>query len=207
MCVHGHPLLVHPNCLEKAIGYQERVGHLDIETSNLNANYGMVISYCIKVDGEDKIYEGWLQDEDFKNKDGHYDKRLIEKCVQDMENFDRLIVYWGKDRRHDIPFLRTRALMMGVRFPFYHEQIVNDLYDTVKNKLRLGRNGLQTACSAFGIESKEHPITPEVWMKAIVGHDDDAIAYILKHNQEDVRSTEELWHKMNVFGSNPKTSI
>lgn len=207
MCEHGHPVLSHTACLEKALGFQERIGHLDLETSSLNANYGMVITYCIKVNGEDTIYEGWLQEDDFKDKAGYYDKRIIQQCVKDMENFDRLIVYWGKDRRHDIPFLRTRALMMDVPFPFYHEQIVTDLYDLVKNKLRLGRNGLQSACNAFGIESKEHPITSDVWMKATVGHDPESIAYILEHNREDVRSTDELWKRMNVFGSGAKTSI
>lgn len=206
-CEHGHSYLEHAGCLAKIIGHEERIGFIDIETSSLNANYGMVISYAIKVGGEDIIYKNWLQEEDFQNKDGHYDKRLIESCVLDMEEFDRLIVYWGKDRRHDIPFLRTRALMMGVKFPFYHENIVNDLYDIVRNKLRLGRNGLQSACTAFGIESKEHPLTPDVWMKAIVGHDAEAIQYILQHNIEDVISTELLWDKMNAFGSNPKTSI
>lgn len=206
-CPHGHSYLEHANCLERVLGHVERTGFLDLETSSLNANYGMVITYCIKLDGEDKIYEGWLNKKDFQDKNGHYDKRLIQQCVKDMSGFDRLVVYWGKDRRHDIPFLRTRALMMNLQFPFYQEQIVSDLYDLVKNKLRLGRNGLQSACNAFGIQSKEHPITPEVWQKAIVGHDKDSISYILEHNREDVLSTEELWHKMNVFGSNAKTSI
>lgn len=207
MCSHRQPLLSHPNCLAERIKYKERVGSLDIETSSLNANFGMVVSYCIKVHGEDKILEGWLEQEDFDEPNGHYDKRILEKCIDDMNQFDRLIVYWGKDRRHDIPFLRTRALMCGLQFPFYHENIVSDLYDLVRGKLRLGRNGLQSACTAFGIESKAHPITPDLWMKAIVGHDPDAIAYVLEHNREDVISTELLWDKMNKFGSNPKTSI
>lgn len=207
MCIHRHSYLEHAECLEKVLNRVEKVGFLDIETSSLNANYGMVLTYCIKSGGEDVIHEGWLTPSDFRNRQGHYDKRILKQCVTDMEKFDRLVVYWGKDRRHDIPFLRTRALMMGLRFPFYHEQVVTDLYDLVKNKLRLGRNGLQTACSAFGIESKGHPITPDVWQKAIVGHDKESIAYILEHNREDCISTEQLWEKMNVFGSLAKTSI
>lgn len=205
-CVHHQPYLSHPNCLAKMVHFEEKVGYLDIETSNLNANYGMVISYSIKEEGG-KILWGVLNQEDFMRSDGFYDKRLIENCVRDMEKFDRLIVYWGKDRRHDIPFLRTRALMMNVQFPIYQEQIVNDLYDTVKNKLRLGRNGLQSACTAFGITSKDHPITPDVWQKAIVGRNKKALAYVLEHNKEDVISTELLHQKIKWFGSEPKTSI
>ena len=124
-----------------------------------------------------------------------------------MGNFDRLIVYWGKDRRHDIPFLRTRALMMGLKFPLYQEQIVNDLYDTVRGKFRFERNSMARACEAFGIKSKAHPIDYKTWKKALVGHSDESIAYIYEHNKEDVISTEALYQAINHFSSNPKTSI
>ena len=207
MCDHGHPLIVHTSCLEKAIGYVERVGHLDIETGlSFSADYGMVISWCIKPDGEE-IMGDWLQKKDFKTTDENYDKRILGTCINAMGNFDRLIVYWGKDRRHDIPFLRTRALMMGLKFPLYQEQIVNDLYDTVRGKFRFERNSMARACEAFGIKSKAHPIDYKTWKKALVGHSDESIAYIYEHNKEDVISTEALYQAINHFSSNPKTSI
>lgn len=207
LCEHGHSLISHTACLEKELNWHERIGFLDIETSGLNANYGLVMTYCILSNDSDKMLEGWLTDKDFQRKDLNYDKRLIENCVADMAQFDRLIVYWGKDRRHDIPFLRTRALTMDVNFPIYHEQIVNDLYDVVKNKMRLGRNGLQSACTALGIESKTHPISPKVWLSATIGRNKAAMKYILEHNREDVFSTRELWRRLNQFSTNPKTSI
>lgn len=206
-CEHGHPLVCHTTCLEKEIKWHERIGFLDIETSGLNANYGLVLTYCILSNDSGKILEGWLTEKDFQRKDLNYDKRIIAKCIKDMSQFDRLIVYWGKDRRHDIPFLRTRALTMNLDFPIYHEQIVNDLYDIVKNKLRLGRNSLQAACIAMGIESKTHPISPKVWLSATMGRSKTAMRYILEHNREDVQSTQTLWRKLNRFSSNPKTSV
>lgn len=206
MCEHGHPLISHPACLAKAVHFEERIGYLDIETSNFDANYGIVISYAIKEE-DGKVLSGVLRDADFNDKDGNYDRRILQYCIEDMAKFDRLVVYWGKDRRHDIPYTRTRALMMGLQFPMYQEQIVNDLYDVVKNKLKLGRNSLQSACTAFGIESKEHPITPDIWKKAIIGRDKKALSYILQHNVEDVIATELLHKKLRWFSSEPKTSI
>lgn len=207
MCEHGHPVLSHTACLEKTLGYQEKVGYLDIETSNFSASFGVVITWCIKEDGGE-IYEGHLQTEDFENSEaGQYDKRIIQSCVDSMGQFDRLVVYWGKDRRFDIPFLRTRAVSMNVDFPLYQERVVSDAYDLVKNKFKFGRNSLAAACTQFGIESKETPISPQVWMDATLGRSTKAIQTILQHNKEDVISTEALWRKVHNYSSDARTSI
>lgn len=206
ICPHGHPYISHPNCLEKVIGYVENVGSLDIETSNFSASFGIVVTWCIKEHGG-KIIEGYLDGEDFNEKDGFYDKRIIAECVEAMKNFDRLIVYWGRDRRFDIPFLRTRAVSMGIEFPLYQESIVNDLYDIVKNKFKFGRNSLSAACTQLGIESKETQMSPEMWVRAAIGHDKKSIQWILQHNREDVISTEKLWDRISNFANTPKSSI
>lgn len=205
-CKHRHPILAHPACLAKLVGIPERTGFLDIEASNLSASFGVAITWCIKKYGGE-ILEDHITEQDFENENGQYDRRLLESCVKAMLEFDRLIVYWGKDRRFDIPFLRTRALTMDIRFPLYQERIVNDLYDTVKNKLRLGRNSLASACTQFGIGSKETPLSPQTWMDATIGRKSEAIQTILQHNREDVVSTEQLWVKLNGYSSSPKTSI
>ena len=207
VCPHGHSYLEHGNCLEKIVNHQEKIGHLDIETGlSFSADYGLVISWCIKDDGGEVLGD-YLTPKDFKTKDENYDRRILGTCVEAMGRFDRLIVYWGKDRRHDIPFLRTRALMMGIKFPLWQEQIVNDLYDTVRGKFRFERNSMARACEAFGVPNKAHPIDFKHWKKALVGHDPDSIAYIYEHNKEDVISTEALHHAIRDFSSSPKTSI
>lgn len=206
MCEHGHPLLSHANCLEKVIHYEERIGFLDIETSNFSAAFGVVVSWCIK-EKDGKVVGDYLTDEDFKDKEGFYDRRLIKGCIAAMGEFDRIVVYWGKDRRFDIPFLRTRAAMMGVVFPFYHELLVQDLYDIVKNKFKFGRNSLVAACSSLGISAKDTPVSPDMWIKATIGHDKKAIQYIYQHNKEDVVSTEQLWDRIIGYSTMPRTSI
>ena len=207
MCEHNHTLLEHTSCLEKAIGFRERIGFLDIETSNFSASFGIVVTWAILDDTHNKIYGDFLKDEDFKDKSGHYDKRILESCVGAMQKFDRLIVYWGKDRRFDIPFLRTRALSAGVDFPLYQENIVNDLYDVVKNKFKFGRNSLAAACTQLGINAKDTPMSPQMWVDAVVGRNKKAIGYIYAHNREDVVSTSKLWHRIKDFAGEPNTSI
>ena len=116
------------------------------------------------------------------------------------------MVFWGKDRRFDIPFLRTRALYWGLDFPDYKSLVVTDCYDIVKAKLRLHRNRLESVCDAFDIPSKEHRLTPEVWVRAMAG-DKKSLDYILKHNREDVISLEAVWKKLERFARNSKVSI
>jgi uncharacterized protein YprB with RNaseH-like and TPR domain len=205
-CQHGHVYLEHAACLEKVVGHKERVGSLDIETSNFSASFGVVVSWCIKEHGGE-LYSDHLIEKDFHDPRGWYDKRILNSCVETMKRFDRLIVYWGRDRRFDIPFLRTRAVPMGIEFPLYQESLINDAYDIVKNKFKCGRNSLHAICTHLGIESKDTPMSPDMWVKAVVGRDEESIGYILKHNQEDVISTEKLWNIISNFANTPNTSI
>jgi len=130
----------------------------------------------------------------------------MKQLCKDIRKFDRLIVYWGKDRRHDIPFLRARALTYNLDFPSYKEIIVNDVYDIIKNKLRLSRNRMQNACEHLGINAKTHPLKPKIWQRARAGCP-KSLKYILAHNIEDVVSLEALWKKVKPFTRQPNTSI
>jgi uncharacterized protein YprB with RNaseH-like and TPR domain len=203
---HGMPFLEHYNCWIKeqpASPITERIGCLDIESSNLKASFGIVLSYCIKeMDGP--IDEYVIKPSQLK--DGSFDRELLKKFYHDAGKFHRLVVYWGKDRRHDVPFLRTRAMKQGVDFPLYKEILVVDLYDWVKNKMSLHSSRLATACEELGIEAKGHKLSGDIWLKALSG-DAASLNWILEHNREDVRSTEALYKRLEPFVMNRKVSI
>jgi uncharacterized protein YprB with RNaseH-like and TPR domain len=208
---HGHTYASHPNCYFKEKPYfesaeapgVERVGFCDIEATSLNASFGYMFSYCIKeLDGG--ILEGQISPADIRSY--RFDYNIMKKLCVDIRKFDRIIVYYGKDYRYDIPFIRTRAVLHGLDFPTYKELIVNDLFDIVKKKLKLHRNRLETACNFFGISCKGHRLDPNVWQKAQAG-DQAALDWILEHNREDVISTELLWKKLHEYIRSPNTSI
>ena len=202
-CVHGHTGLEHPKCYEQAHGVREKIGFLDIEASNTEATFGLVLTYCIKEENG-KIYYGKITPEEIKN--GTYDRNLLKKCIKDMKRFDRLVYYWGGDNRFDIPFLRSRAVLYNLDFPLYKEIKGLDLYTYIKKKFRFHRNRLETACEFFGIPAKAHPIKFDVWVKALGGNQ-KALNYILTHNKEDVISLEKLYHKVLPYINIPNTSI
>ena len=199
-CIHRHNGLDHIQCFDKA-NPGERIGFLDIEATSLNASFGYMLSYCIKRHGGDVIKRPI---EPAEVKSHRYDKRLCEQFLQDIGEFDRLVTYYGT--RYDIPFLRTRCLYWNLDFPPMGTMFHTDMYFTVRNKLRLYRNRLETACDMFGIESKGHRLTPSVWQDAQTG-DKKAIDFVLTHNIEDVVSLEALWEKLNGHYRLNKTSV
>ena len=183
---------------------EERIGFLDIETTGLNANWDYIISWAM-VDNEGKVYGRVLTKKevlDWKK----LDKKLMKEFSETIKNFDRVVVYWGKDRRHDLPFLRTRCLKWKVYFPLYREVFVTDMYDIVKGKLRLHRNRLENVCDFLGIPAKEHRLDPDIWQKAKLG-DKKSLKWIWLHNLEDVISLKAVYERLNEFSASRKVSI
>ena len=200
---HRMPYLAHYNCYLNDFNVKEKVGFLDIETSNLAATFGIILSYCIKEQGG-KILGRALRKDELRG--DQEDRQLIKECITDINKFDRLVVYYGGDYRFDLPFIRTKAIEYGLEFPKYAEKIVTDVYTIVKKKLRLHRNRLETACDTFHIPCKTHRLDGKTWRAAGRG-DEKALKYILAHNKEDVISLEMLYDKVLVYIKQGKASI
>lgn len=199
-CPHRHNGLEHGACFD-AVHDAERIGFLDIEATSLNASFGYLLSYCIKPLGAETLKRP-IEPKDIKRH--RYDKALCSQFLSDLENFDRVVTYYGTG--YDIPFLRTRCLYWNLDFPPMGSIFHTDLYYAVRNKLKLHRNRLEVACDMFGIESKGHRLTPKVWQDAQTG-DAKAIAYVLQHNEEDVISLENLWNRLQGNFRTNKTSV
>lgn len=206
-CKHGHDYLTHYQCFldEKPLDspFVESIGHLDIEASNLNADFGYMLSYAIKVDGGDILGRA-LRPKEIK--DGTFDKVLVAELARDIRMFHRVTVYYGGDHRFDLPFIRTRALYHRVEFPLYRDVFCTDCWPIVRNKLRLHRNGLVNICELLGIEAKTHQMKPRLWCMAQMG-DQASLDYIWEHNKEDVVSLEGVYHAIKDYVPTAKRSI
>lgn len=200
-CIHRHDGFIHTACFDKAQDCGERIGFLDIESGgSLDADWGFVLTYCIKeLDGP--IIKRSITPAEVRAPlmdGGTKDKKLMERFCKDVWNFDTLVVYYGKDtggryQRHDIPFLRTRCAKWGVEgFPAWKQIKVIDLFDIVKKYFKLSRRSMQNACRLFNIKSKGLPFNMEVWQDCLAGHQ-KALDYVIRHNEQDVRSTEDLY--------------
>jgi len=206
-CRHGHTYLEHYSCFLKEAPETspiiEKVGFLDIEASNLHADFGYMFSYAIK-QREGDILGRVLTTQEIQN--FTFDRKLVRELCKDLKKFHRVVVHWGVDRRYDLPFCRTRALKYGLDFPLYREVLAEDTYSMAKAKLRLSRNRLENICNFFEIPCKQHKLDPGKWQKALAG-DEKSLQWIWEHNREDVVSLEGVWEKLNQHVHRSRTSI
>jgi uncharacterized protein YprB with RNaseH-like and TPR domain len=206
-CKHRHTFLEHYDCFlaesPNTSPLHEKVGFFDIESTGLKADFAYVFSYAIKIAGG-KILGRVLRPDEIKN--GVFDKNLMKELIDDLSKFHRVVVHYGADRRFDLPFVRTRAIRYRLDFPLYKQIAVSDTWLIAKNKLKLRSNRLGVLCEFFGIAAKEHPMNPDVWMRALTG-DKKALNFIWTHNKEDVRSTEALYGLIKDYAALDKRSI
>jgi uncharacterized protein YprB with RNaseH-like and TPR domain len=202
-CEHGHTGLEHYQCYLKQCPKQEVIGFLDCETNNLDSDFGILLSYAIKEFESDTIYKGVLEKSDTQSS-AEEDKRLVGRCVKDLLKFDRVITWYGK--KFDLPFIRTRALICGVDFPFYGGIKHNDIYYIAKYRLKLHSNRLENVCRVLFGETQKTHIDARYWRGALRG-DKTALAYILDHNIRDVMDLERVYLKLRDYAKPTDTSI
>jgi uncharacterized protein YprB with RNaseH-like and TPR domain len=206
-CIHRHSIKTHPNCFRKGLvkradWYKEKsIAYFDIEVSDLKANFGHMLTWCLKYKDDPKIRSGVITKEELFNY--QFDKRIIQEVIEELKNVDILVTYFG--RGFDVPFLRTRALYYDLEFPHYGSLVHWDLYYHVKRHLKVHRKSLDVVTNFFGISGKTH-IDWEVWVRAKYG-DPKALKEVLYHNEQDVIILEKLHNKLGVFSKWIRSSI
>lgn len=177
----------------------ERLSAFDIETSNLKANFGWMISWAMECDG--KIIGDRILRSEFL--DGTLDLRIMKSFLDALKNTDVLIDYYGTN--FDLPFLRTRAEILGLDFPAYGQKKHHDLYFSVRSKFQLSNNRLGTACEALGLAQKTHE-PAWVWNAARIGNQ-EAIDKLYKYNINDVAITRQLFDRIRKYVKLTRKSI
>jgi uncharacterized protein YprB with RNaseH-like and TPR domain len=209
---HGVLYIEHPKCFEREhpeaaqpSAVPERIGFLDIETSNLDANFGIILTYCIKVREEDTILCDTITKDDIANNEfDKPDKRLVAHLIEDMSGFDRLVAHYGE--RFDLKYIRTRALYLGLPFFDYGELNIDDTWVMAKNKLKLNSNRLGTVAEALFGHTDKNAVSFKYWIGAMHA-DEESLAYILDHNKRDVLELEKVWEALKDMIKRTKHSI
>lgn len=159
-----HDGVSHSSCYQKlhTVDFGERIGFLDIETTDLNADYGIITCYCLKDSRSPKIYEATITLDDIhkysskkRDVEPKEDTRIIHQLVEDLKNFDRLVLHYGCG--FDLPFIRTRAVICGVDYPTFGVYVMSDTWVMLKKKFKLSRNSLENGCRKLvGTTLKDH---------------------------------------------------
>lgn len=200
---HHHTYLTHYNCyLREHPEAIERLAFFDIEASNLDADYGIMLSWAIKPSDSGEVIGDVLTPADVKK--GYEDKRIVQSCIEALADFDKVVTYYGTG--FDIPFLRARALIVGVDFPTFGSLKHKDLYYTVKSKFKLSSRRLENACRQLLGSTDKTRIDAKFWRNGVRG-DKESLNYIFEHNCYDVLDLEKLYEKVIDFSKTNNTSI
>lgn len=162
---------------------------VDLETSSLNADYGMVLCGCIKPLG--KATEILRVDSYpiYKSKP-YADIRLIKDIRDKIATADILVTYNGV--RFDIPFLQARLLKQELQCLPKIKHI--DLFYLAKFKLKIHSNSLDSLAKHLGCSVAKTHISGEHWTRAMTGQK-SSLDYIVRHCVKDVQVLEEVFER------------
>lgn len=206
-CKHGHTGIEHYDCYLRETDQTvvPKVGFLDIETSNLDANFGIILTYAIKEQATGDILCDSINKEDIaRYAPDKSDVRVVQNLVEDIQSFDKVVTYYGK--RFDIPFIRTRALVDGIPFPYFGSIKHDDVYFWAKFKLKLNSNRLDVVARTLFGETEKNHIEYKYWVGGTRG-DEESLEYILDHNVRDVEELKRVYDVLVDFARRQDSSI
>lgn len=183
-----------------------KVGFLDIETTDLRADWGYILTWYIKTEGKKEYYSGRINQKEILR--GDFDKRVTRELLEAMSKYDVLWAHYGSDFRFDVPYIRTRAYSHGLEdlIPKKMELFIKDTYPLAKKKLKLSSNKLGNIAENLGIKEKKSPVSPVLWRLARIGNE-EALDYVEEHNKRDVGVLEKVYKKLSVIDDQPMRSI
>jgi uncharacterized protein YprB with RNaseH-like and TPR domain len=211
---HSHTYLEHYNCFLQEVAKGKKwilgkdklpiphnIGFFDIENFGFKADFGILLSYCIKDSESDNILGRHITK---KELDTCGDEKLVRDCVRDLKKFDRIVGFYST--KHDLPFIRSRAVFHKIPFPRVRTLFHTDVYYIIKHKFKLSRNSQQTAYNILVGESHKTHWGRDHWIKALRG-DQESLGYILEHNKIDVLELEQLFYAVDEFSLRTDKSI
>lgn len=169
---------------------------VDIEASNLNANFGYMLCGAWKSQQEKKVNCISIADFPLFEKDPTNDKKLVEAYANEISKADIFVGWYST--RYDIPFINSRLIFHGLKPlpPIPHV----DGWRIAKYQLKLNSNRLASAASFLGAEQKT-PLDGPTWIKAQAGHK-SSISYVVKHCKQDIVVLEQVYEKIKMLAKN-----
>jgi uncharacterized protein YprB with RNaseH-like and TPR domain len=190
-CEHGHTREEHPSCFKggKPWWADKKIGYLDIEASNLKADFGMILSWYIKERGKEKYYHGLIDTPKPNRNHDHLDKSQVEGVIEAIKKFDIITTYYGL--QFDVPFIKSRAFHHGIEFPSYGSIVHWDLYFLARHNFILTSRRQNAIAELMFGKSEKTRLRGDLWNHAVRGNR-GALNYISDHNKRDVRELERL---------------
>lgn len=168
----------------------------DIETTNLTADFSILLTATIKPYGcpptvfRADDYPAWYKDR--KN-----DSEICEDIANELGKHAVVVTHYGSG--FDIPYLRAKMIKYGLNPlpPMYGV----DTYRLAKANLRVSSKRLENLCRYFELGSKSG-VEGNLWLEAGVNGSRVAMDSVLAHNVQDVVLLERLAAMLFPYSKN-----
>lgn len=168
----------------------------DLETTNLSADFGVVLCGVIKpADGTCKVFRAdklnpkWLTTRS-------NDKRVVQAIVQELSQYDIWIAHNGN--RFDVPFLRTRLAKWGLE-ALPAKKLIDPVF-LARNKMKMSYNSLKSLAQFLGVDSKTE-VSGDYWLQAALDGNTRAMTYIVDHCVQDVLVLEKVVKSLKAYST------
>lgn len=194
-----------------------KIGYFDIEATNLDANFGFILSYSILVrdtqTGKTTLRTAVIKkadiDEAISKRETTFDKRILMQWLGDIEDLDMLVGhYFNGWNKFDMPFVRTRLAECGLHhlLPRHKAKRFADTWKMAHMLYKISSYRLDAIGDIFGLKGIKTRIDGDIWQLARFG-DKRALKYIVDHNKKDVLLTYKIHKQLEAFMPIPSTYV
>lgn len=170
-----------------------RVCVYDLETTDLNAQTGRLLTASIMGFDPEEFHLLTLRDYDaWKTGKRSDDSEIVADTLAILEQYDVHIAHNGCN--FDRKFIYTRALAHG--FPPVQPQKTLDPCLLARQNFALKSNKLDSVGDHLHVDVEKTPFISEIWVKAFMDGDEDAMKYIEDHNIKDVIGLAKIARKL-----------
>lgn len=168
----------------------------DLETSNLNANFGFILCGGYKVLGEKRVHVPKISDYSLYDRDPTNDRELVKTLAKELSTADIWLTWYGS--RFDVPYLNSRLIYHGLKPlpPIPHI----DGWRIARYQMRLNSNRLQSVTQFLELEDKT-PLSGPHWIKAMAGNK-RSLKYVVDHCRQDVVVLEQVYERIRPLAVN-----
>lgn len=179
-----------PDIVGEILATQARVEldfvSFDIETTNLTADFSIMLTACIKPYGRAPMI--WRADDYPEWKENRADdSRIVAEVSRELAKHAVVVTHYGTG--FDIPYLRAKMVRYGL--PPLPPMFGVDTYSIAKKNFRVSRRRLAALAEYFSLGKKEG-VEGNLWLEAGLSGSKKAMDEIVAHNIQDCVILEKL---------------
>lgn len=172
----------------------------DLETTNLSADFGVVLCGVVKpAEGRPKVFRADRLNKRWATTRSD-DSAVVAAIVQELSQYDIWIAHNGN--RFDVPFLRTRLAKWNME-ALPSKKLIDPVF-LARNKLRMSWNSLEALAKFLGVNSKTE-VSGDQWLQAALDGSRRAMQYIVEHCVQDVLVLEKIIKALKAYSTTYNT--